>query len=94
MRTVTYRGRHADGSYRQLEAIITNLLADPVVAGMVINTRDVTERRDVLRTLAESEQRYKSLFEHNPYAVYSVDLAGYVRLCQPRVRDRLRLRRR
>ena len=75
-RTVTYRGRHADGSYRQLEAIITNLLAEPAVRGIVINTRDVTERRDVLRTLAESEQRYKSLFEHNPNAVYSFDLAG------------------
>jgi diguanylate cyclase (GGDEF)-like protein/PAS domain S-box-containing protein len=74
--TVTYRGRHADGSYRQLEAIITNLLADPAVKGMVINTRDVTERRDVQRTLAESEQRYKSLFEHNPNAVYSFDLKG------------------
>ena len=75
-RTLSYRGRHRDGSWRQLEAIITNLLDDPAVTGMVINTRDVTERVQVQRTLAESEQRYKSLFEHNPDAVFSFDLEG------------------
>src|SRR4051794_36549213 len=39
--------------------------------GMVIRQLH-TERRRV----AESEQRYKSLFEHNPDAVYSLDLGG------------------
>ena len=42
---VEYRARHADGSWRTLEAIAKNLLDDPAVGGMVINYRDVTERK-------------------------------------------------
>lgn len=38
--------------------------------------RDVTERRAAERRLQVSEQRYKSLFENNPNAIYSVDRQG------------------
>ena len=39
------RARHADGSWRMLEAIAKNLLDDPAVGGVVINYRDITERK-------------------------------------------------
>ncbi len=39
------RVRHHNGTWRWLEGLATNLLDDPAVAGMVINARDVTERR-------------------------------------------------
>lgn len=39
-----FRALHADGSTRILEAVARNLLHDPVVAGVVVNSRDVTER--------------------------------------------------
>jgi len=39
------RVQHQDGSWRWLEGLATNLLDDPAVAGMVINARDVTQRR-------------------------------------------------
>jgi diguanylate cyclase (GGDEF)-like protein len=39
------RVRHQNGSWRWLEGLATNLLDDPAVAGVVINARDVTERR-------------------------------------------------
>jgi diguanylate cyclase (GGDEF)-like protein/PAS domain S-box-containing protein len=44
-RSIEFRTRHADGSWRVLEATAKNLLDDPAVAGLVINCRDVTERR-------------------------------------------------
>lgn len=50
--TMELRVRHADGSWRILEATGTNLLAEPSVTGIVINSRDVTARR-------ESENRYR-----------------------------------
>jgi diguanylate cyclase (GGDEF)-like protein/PAS domain S-box-containing protein len=40
-----WRVRHADGRTRWLEVICTNLLHDPAVAGIVVNGRDVTERK-------------------------------------------------
>jgi PAS domain S-box-containing protein len=39
-----FRARHKDGSWRVLEAIITNRLNDPLVGGIVVDARDVTER--------------------------------------------------
>nr|MDQ5828085.1 PAS domain S-box protein [Chloroflexota bacterium] len=43
--SVEFRVRHADGSWRHLEAISNNLLHDPAVKGIVVNSRDATERR-------------------------------------------------
>jgi diguanylate cyclase (GGDEF)-like protein/PAS domain S-box-containing protein len=44
-RTLEFRARHADGSWRWLEMTATNLLDDPSVRGIVGNYRDVTERK-------------------------------------------------
>jgi len=43
--TFEFRARHNDGSFRMLEAIAKNLLDDPAVGGVVVNYRDVTERK-------------------------------------------------
>ena len=40
-----FRLRHADGSYRDIEAIGQNRLDDPNVAGIVANYRDITARK-------------------------------------------------
>jgi PAS domain S-box-containing protein len=42
---VEYRFRHRDGSWRFLESISKNLLSDPHVGGIVVNSRDITERK-------------------------------------------------
>ena len=43
--TFEFRARHADESWRTLEAIAKNLLDDPAVGGVVVNYRDITERK-------------------------------------------------
>ncbi|SFR44008.1 histidine kinase N-terminal 7TM domain-containing protein [Halogeometricum limi] len=40
-----FRTKHADGTWRTLDAVAVNLLDDPAVGGVVVNSRDVTERR-------------------------------------------------
>ncbi len=68
--TVEFRFRHADGSWRWLEATGTNLLADPDVGGFVVNSRDVTARREAEQALAEAEARYRTLVEQVPGIIY------------------------
>jgi PAS domain S-box-containing protein len=40
-----YRLRRKDGSWRIVESAGINLLDDPVVAGILVQTRDITERK-------------------------------------------------
>ncbi len=42
---VEFRVMHADGSWRYLEAVFNNLLDDPRMHGVVMTSRDVTERK-------------------------------------------------
>ena len=41
-----YRLRHKDGRWRWIEAIARNLLHDPRIGGIIVNSRDITERKD------------------------------------------------
>src|SRR5215211_6187062 len=60
------RFRHRDGRWRDFEAIGTNLLAEPGVAGIVFNSRDITRRKAAEAALRESEERFRSAFDHAP----------------------------
>ncbi len=56
---VECRFMQVDGSFRHAETSVTNLLEDPAVEALVLNTHDVTERRrleDELRERALSDQ--------------------------------------
>jgi diguanylate cyclase (GGDEF)-like protein/PAS domain S-box-containing protein len=44
---VEFRMRHRDGSWRWIEAVATNRLDDPAVRGIVVNSRDVTARKEM-----------------------------------------------
>jgi diguanylate cyclase (GGDEF)-like protein/PAS domain S-box-containing protein len=46
------RVRHADGSWRHVESAVTARLDDPSIEGMVLNTRDITERKELEDQLA------------------------------------------
>ena len=46
------RVRHADGHWRHLEMVGTNLRDHPAVGGVVLNVRDITDRRSIEAELA------------------------------------------
>lgn len=43
VQSTPYRIKHQDGTYHWFESVCTNLLNDPSIEGIVINTRDITE---------------------------------------------------
>ena len=59
--TFTYRLRHKDGSWRWVEGVSQNMLHEPSVRAVVVNFRDITERKQAEADLqllnAELEQR-------------------------------------
>jgi len=49
---VELRLRAADGSWRHLEVVVSDLRDNPAIGGLVLNARDVTERVETARALA------------------------------------------
>jgi PAS domain S-box-containing protein len=57
--THQYRVRHRDGSYRWLESSWVSALDNPLVSGIVVNGRDITERKEAEYTLAQREEVFR-----------------------------------
>jgi PAS domain S-box-containing protein len=57
--THQYRVRHRDGSYRWLESSWVSALDNPLVNGIVVNGRDITERKEAEYTLAQREEVFR-----------------------------------
>jgi PAS domain S-box-containing protein len=76
--TLTYRFKAANGKWRWLETVGNNQLDNPLIKGIVVNTRDITDIRKYVSRLKESEQRFKSLFDNSPYLIYFQNRQGKI----------------
>lgn len=65
--------RHKQGHFLTFECVLTNLLGDSAINGIVSNAFDVTARKMSEAALRESEERYRILFDHNPLPMWVVD---------------------
>jgi PAS domain S-box-containing protein len=73
---IELRLRHRDGRWRDFEAIGTNLLDEPSVAGIVFNSRDITGWKAAQAALRESEERFRSAFNHAPIGISMITTDG------------------
>jgi len=64
--TAEYRARHADGSWRWMDAVVHDQTDRRGVEGYVVNSRDVTHHREREETLAELKTQYQTLVENFP----------------------------
>jgi PAS domain S-box-containing protein len=84
---IVTRVRHADGSLKWVEGILTNLIGQPAIGGVVCNYRDITESRRSEEALRSSEQRYRLLAESLPELISIRDSAGHIEYCNSRWRE-------
>jgi PAS domain S-box-containing protein len=73
-----YTLTHSDGTLRFVESYYTNLLHDPLVAGVLVSSHDITERVAFERTLRDSEQRFRALFDSSLDAIFVEDRHGQI----------------
>ncbi|CAN5693353.1 hypothetical protein BH24ACT20_BH24ACT20_07080 [soil metagenome] len=80
---IEYRVRAQDGTLRYFEAISTNLLHDPSVGGIVVNARDVTERKQAEEEIRRAEEKYRGIFENAVEGIYQVTVEGRMLTANP-----------
>ncbi len=64
-RTCTVRMFHRDGALRWMEIVGRDLLADPSISSIILNIRDVTDKKKVEDALFDSEVKYRSVVENS-----------------------------
>jgi diguanylate cyclase (GGDEF)-like protein/PAS domain S-box-containing protein len=70
----TVRTIAAGGVTHEIDIVTTNALDNAVVAGIIVNGRDVTDHNRYIRQLQELEQRFRLAFEDNMAPMIFTDL--------------------
>ncbi len=73
---VEVRIRDKGSNWLIVEAIGHNLLDNPSVAGIVVNFRDITERKKAEEALRKSEEDYRLHTENSMDGIYQIDSSG------------------
>ena len=69
--------RTKSGERREVE-VVANLYEEDGRQVIQCNIRDITERKFAAEALHQSEERYRTLFDLGPVAIYSCDASGVI----------------
>lgn len=83
------RLRHASGTFHWFEVIVTDLRDDPEIEGIVINAREIGDRKLAEQRLARSEARFRALVQNSSDLVAVVDEDGFFTYLSPAVESML-----
>ena len=72
--TIETRWRHADGSWCWIEATIQNRLDDDDIEGLLINSREISQRKRREAEYQELAEEYRTLLDNAEDAIFFVDV--------------------
>jgi PAS domain S-box-containing protein len=82
-KSVEFRFRHKDGSWRVLESAGNNLSDTPAIAGVIVNSRDITDRKIAEETIKKNEERFRALVENSTDVVMILNTDLTIRYRSP-----------
>ena len=83
--SVELRLRHFAGTYHWFEVVGVDLSSDPNIGGLVLNLREIGDRKQAEERLVLSEARFKALVQNSTDLVVVLDPSGVVRYASPSV---------
>ncbi len=77
---IQYRILRPDGRVGWIEGNAVNLTHDPSVRAIVLNSRDVTERKTIESELRDSEEKFSKFFQYSPiiFTISSIDTERFI----------------
>ncbi|HVU74944.1 MAG TPA: EAL domain-containing protein [Mycobacteriales bacterium] len=81
-RTLSFALRGGDGRWRQTETVVTSLVDDPAVQGLVLNCRDITERSELEAQLVH--QAFHDVLTRLPNRALFRDRVAHALVAAPR----------
>lgn len=78
-----FRLHHTSGAWLWIEAVATNLLAEPGVNAIVVNYHDISARKQAEEAVRSSEERFRGLYENNTLGMYRTTPDGRILMANP-----------
>jgi PAS domain S-box-containing protein len=74
--SIEYRALHRNGSWQHREVIAVNRLDDPSIRAIIVNYRDITDRKRSEEALVESQDAFTATFQEAPIGIGHTSLEG------------------
>ena len=72
--TVEVRFSHADGTWRWIEATMRNRVDDDIIDGILLSSRDITERKEYEREARELAEEYEAVLNSVEDAIFLMNV--------------------
>ena len=79
-KTVEYRYKCKDGSYKLVELTATNLTNDPIIGGVLLNYHDITQRKQIEGELRENTEMLQTIIDNIPVMIICIDEKGEIKI--------------
>lgn len=73
-RIIEFRFYRKDKTWCWFECRAKNKIADPLIKAIIVNARDITERKRFEIELEQNAKQYRMMFENNPMPMWAYDL--------------------
>ena len=83
--TIEFRHSCKDGSYKPIELTACNLISDPNINGLLLNYRDISDRKKIEDELRKNNNRYVSMTSNNSDVIAIIGTDGTLLYQSPNV---------
>ncbi|HWZ15123.1 MAG TPA: PAS domain S-box protein [Mucilaginibacter sp.] len=84
-----FRFRIADGSYKWIEASVTNMVNNPHVNGYLVNSKDITDVIEGIKKNKLINSSYANFFAKHPFGVIHINMDGTVDMINSKLTEDL-----